>query len=332
MLLARVISLRRAGHPGAHGRRHRHDPPLGLSADFPDHVADQGVRTMSTRSRHGNRARLCGGGGGRRACARRAARPAVRGRGLFPRGRGPLPVHPGRVDAPLRLHPGAPHREGADDRLRRSDRRRPARRARAAHRPAAAPQGRQPRGDHEHPPEERVLPARPRRGHRGFPHAARLEDEEGEETLTIDRITQDASPIIKLVDSILFNAIQRRASDIHIETQENVVLIKYRIDGVLYQAMDPDRQAPPRHDHFPHQGHVGAGHRREADPPGRPLQAARARPDDRLPRLDHADGARRGRRHPHPGQGVGQRGVQEPEPRRARLRRRDEEEAAQVHP
>jgi len=65
------------------------------------------------------------------------------------------------------------------------------------------------------------------------------EDEEGEETLTIDRITQDASPIIKLVDSVVFNAIQRRASDIHIETQENVVLIKYRIDGVLYQAMDP---------------------------------------------------------------------------------------------
>ncbi len=65
------------------------------------------------------------------------------------------------------------------------------------------------------------------------------EDEEGEETLTIDRITQDASPIIKLVDSIVFNAIQRRASDVHIETQENVVIIKYRIDGVLYQAMDP---------------------------------------------------------------------------------------------
>ncbi len=65
------------------------------------------------------------------------------------------------------------------------------------------------------------------------------EDEEGEETLTIGSITQDASPIIKLVDSVVFNAIQRRASDIHIETQENVVIIKYRIDGVLYQAMDP---------------------------------------------------------------------------------------------
>ena len=65
------------------------------------------------------------------------------------------------------------------------------------------------------------------------------EDEEGAETLTIDRIAQDGSPIIKLVDSVVFNAIQRRASDIHIETQEHVVLIKYRIDGVLYQAMDP---------------------------------------------------------------------------------------------
>ena len=65
------------------------------------------------------------------------------------------------------------------------------------------------------------------------------EDEEGEEVLTIDRIAADASPIIKLVDSVLFNAIQRRASDIHIETQEHVVVIKYRIDGVLYPAMEP---------------------------------------------------------------------------------------------
>src|SRR5881296_2832548 len=66
------------------------------------------------------------------------------------------------------------------------------------------------------------------------------EDEEGEETLTIDSITnQEASPIIKLVDSIVFNAIQRRASDIHIETRDNEVVVKYRIDGVLYEALDP---------------------------------------------------------------------------------------------
>jgi type II secretory ATPase GspE/PulE/Tfp pilus assembly ATPase PilB-like protein len=66
------------------------------------------------------------------------------------------------------------------------------------------------------------------------------EDEEtGEETLTIDRMTQDSSPIIKLVDSTIFNALQRRASDIHIETRDREVVIKYRIDGVLYQAMEP---------------------------------------------------------------------------------------------
>jgi type IV pilus assembly protein PilB len=65
------------------------------------------------------------------------------------------------------------------------------------------------------------------------------EDDEGEEVLSIDRITQDTSPIIKLVDSTIFNAIQRRASDIHIETRDTEVVIKYRIDGVLYQAMEP---------------------------------------------------------------------------------------------
>jgi len=60
------------------------------------------------------------------------------------------------------------------------------------------------------------------------------EDEEGEKTLTIDTITQqEASPIIRLVDSIVFNAIQRRASDIHIETRDNEVVVKYRVDGVL---------------------------------------------------------------------------------------------------
>ncbi len=66
------------------------------------------------------------------------------------------------------------------------------------------------------------------------------EDEEtGEETLSIDKLTSDSSPIIKLVDSTIFNALQRRASDVHIETREREVVIKYRIDGVLYQAMEP---------------------------------------------------------------------------------------------
>ncbi len=65
------------------------------------------------------------------------------------------------------------------------------------------------------------------------------EDADGDEVLSLDSITADSSPIIKLVDSTIFNAIQRRASDIHIETRESEVIIKYRIDGVLYQAMEP---------------------------------------------------------------------------------------------
>lgn len=63
--------------------------------------------------------------------------------------------------------------------------------------------------------------------------------EEGEEVLSLDRIAADTSPVIKLVDSTILNAIQRRASDIHIETRDQEVVIKYRIDGVLYPAMEP---------------------------------------------------------------------------------------------
>ncbi|PWT93740.1 MAG: pilus assembly protein PilB, partial [Acidobacteria bacterium] len=65
------------------------------------------------------------------------------------------------------------------------------------------------------------------------------EDEDSDEALTIDKLTTDSSPIIKLVDSIIFNAIQRRASDIHIETKDVEVLVKYRIDGVLQYALEP---------------------------------------------------------------------------------------------
>ena len=67
------------------------------------------------------------------------------------------------------------------------------------------------------------------------------EDENGDENLTVERLTadNDTSPIIRLVDSTVFTAIQRRASDIHIETQDDAVHVKYRIDGVLQPAMRP---------------------------------------------------------------------------------------------
>jgi type II secretory ATPase GspE/PulE/Tfp pilus assembly ATPase PilB-like protein len=75
----------------------------------------------------------------------------------------------------------------------------------------------------------------------GFAFDVVREDEVGDETISIERLTseEDISPIIRLVDTTIFTALERRASDIHIETQDDSVLVKYRIDGVLQQAMQP---------------------------------------------------------------------------------------------
>ena len=65
------------------------------------------------------------------------------------------------------------------------------------------------------------------------------EDDNGDDNLTVERLTSDISPVIKLVDSTIYTAMQRRASDMHIETQDDAVHVKYRIDGVLQAAMRP---------------------------------------------------------------------------------------------
>src|SRR6201982_2896999 len=75
----------------------------------------------------------------------------------------------------------------------------------------------------------------------GFTIIREDENTGAEETLSIDKLTAagDTSPIIRLVDTTIFTALQRRASDIHIETRDDSVAIKFRIDGVLSQAMPP---------------------------------------------------------------------------------------------
>jgi type IV pilus assembly protein PilB len=68
------------------------------------------------------------------------------------------------------------------------------------------------------------------------------DEENSDETLSIDKLTaadSDIAPVIKLVDTTIFNALERRASDIHIESRDQEVAIKYRIDGVLHYAMPP---------------------------------------------------------------------------------------------
>ncbi|HJY87350.1 MAG TPA: GspE/PulE family protein [Candidatus Acidoferrales bacterium] len=67
------------------------------------------------------------------------------------------------------------------------------------------------------------------------------EEEESEETISADRLTRDTavSPVVRLVDTVIFTALERRASDIHIEARDIEVVVKYRIDGVLQYAMPP---------------------------------------------------------------------------------------------
>src|SRR5580658_10220122 len=67
------------------------------------------------------------------------------------------------------------------------------------------------------------------------------EEEDSDENISMEKLTQDTgvSPIVRLVDTVIFTALERRASDIHIETRNSEVVVKYRIDGVLQYAMQP---------------------------------------------------------------------------------------------
>src|SRR5258708_16922574 len=66
-------------------------------------------------------------------------------------------------------------------------------------------------------------------------------EEESDETISGDRLTRDstASPVVRLVETIIFTALERRASDIHIEARDSEVAVKYRIDAALQHAMQP---------------------------------------------------------------------------------------------
>ena len=67
------------------------------------------------------------------------------------------------------------------------------------------------------------------------------DEEDGEEALFAERLTEEGgvSPIVRLVDTVIFTALERRASDVHIEARDLEVIVKYRIDGILVHAMPP---------------------------------------------------------------------------------------------
>ncbi len=68
-----------------------------------------------------------------------------------------------------------------------------------------------------------------------------VEDLDLEDVNTLEKASEDA-PVVKLVNLILTDAINKKASDIHIEPYEHLFRVRYRIDGVLYEVMKPPKK------------------------------------------------------------------------------------------
>jgi type IV pilus assembly protein PilB len=65
------------------------------------------------------------------------------------------------------------------------------------------------------------------------------ESDRGEYVLSEEKLLSEESPIVKIIDSTILDAITKRASDIHFESSDKGVSIRYRIDGMLYEATNP---------------------------------------------------------------------------------------------
>ncbi|NLH41258.1 MAG: Flp pilus assembly complex ATPase component TadA [Planctomycetes bacterium] len=81
-----------------------------------------------------------------------------------------------------------------------------------------------------------------------------IDDQGLEEFSLIENITQDISnleevagqsPVVKLVNYLLYNAVRENASDIHIEPDDKKLRVRYRVDGKLYEKMRPPHQMHP---------------------------------------------------------------------------------------
>ncbi len=68
------------------------------------------------------------------------------------------------------------------------------------------------------------------------------EEEINFENINLEDLTGDASPVVKLVNLIIYKGIRDRASDIHIEAFEKKIRVRYRIDGVLSEAFTPPKK------------------------------------------------------------------------------------------
>ena len=75
----------------------------------------------------------------------------------------------------------------------------------------------------------------------GFARKAVSEEENSDENISMEKLSAEngANPVVRLLDTIIFTALERRASDIHIESGDIEMRVRYRIDGMLQFAMTP---------------------------------------------------------------------------------------------
>ena len=127
-------------------------------------------------------------------------------------------------------------------------------------------------------------------------------DDAGSEDLTSLRDMAFDAPVVRLVNLLIENAIKANASDIHIEPFEDALRVRYRIDGVLFDAEPPPkrlRAAIISRD----QDHGRAQHRRAAPAAGRPHPASGSRAASSTSAFHPPHAPRRERRHADPGPG-----------------------------
>ena len=183
--------------------------------------------------------------------AARGAVPSAAGRsgrrGRRPRGdqADPAAAARARLRDPVRVR-----RRAAADRDHRAAERPRARRAPACDPPLDRVLDRGPRGrPHRAPPAGARVRSAERRadGRRG--RAQARQDVQADDLEADDGISD--APLVRLVNSIIFQAAEDGASDIHFEPQGDVLVVRYRIDGVLHVAERIPRAARLRRDHAP---------------------------------------------------------------------------------
>ncbi len=119
--------------------------------------------------------------------------------------------------------------------------------------------------------------------------------DENAENTNLDDGAEDEASIIRFVNQVLKDAIELRASDVHLEPFEDEFRIRYRIDGELQEVPVPKRSSnvSSRHDCFPRENLEPSQHCGKTSATGRSHQGAHCRRRRGHTRFHHSDVARR---------------------------------------